>query len=61
MNLGIMFGAVCAPAEAANIRANSPDDCRSATPAELVSITPPRAGEAEPSPSDEAHTLEDGS
>lgn len=30
MNLGVMLGAVCGPAEGANIRANSPDDCGSA-------------------------------
>jgi hypothetical protein len=30
MNLGLMLGAVCAPADEASIRTNSPDDCRSA-------------------------------
>jgi hypothetical protein len=32
MNVGVMLGAVCAPAANANVRANSPDDCRSEPP-----------------------------
>lgn len=38
MDLGIMLGAVCAPAVHANVRGNSPDDCRSAAPASLMAI-----------------------
>jgi hypothetical protein len=41
MNIGIMLGAVCAPAEDANIRANHPDDCRQSALAAFASSPAP--------------------